>query len=284
MRAKPSAPSAARNELICGACDRSSTASSPSRARCCRSATGSRSICRWPTWRRSSSWLTDARRIRDRHPRLLRISRSPSRREGRVDPGDLEGAGRRPVARDRGGQRHSERALHASRRCTFAASRRSDCSPVIWSSAACFASSARTSTKPHGDPILSGARLARPEAVHVATATRSVRVERARLEGADEPDRRYDGEWAGLTGVDCVIVSARRKPDWTKGTFVITNDGWFTLGEPFDRPMPNGIAHGVSVDAADDTWTSCGRAFTTNCRRCGQSSIRLKPDTSSLKP
>ena len=25
------------------------------------------------------------------------------------------------------------------------------------------------------------------------------------------------------------------------GTWVITNDGWFTLGEPFDRPTPNGL-------------------------------------------
>ena len=68
-----------------------------------------------------------------------------------------------------------------------------------------------------------------------------MRVERDKLEGTDEPDRRYDGDWAGLTGVDCVIVSARRKPEWGKGTWVITSDGWFVLGEPFDRPMPNGL-------------------------------------------
>jgi hypothetical protein len=41
--------------------------------------------------------------------------------------------------------------------------------------------------------------------------------------------------------VDYVVVAARRKPGWTKGTWVVTNDGWFTLGEPFDRPMPNGL-------------------------------------------
>jgi hypothetical protein len=70
---------------------------------------------------------------------------------------------------------------------------------------------------------------------------RSERQARERLERADEPDRRYDGNWAGLTGVDFVIVSARRKPGWTKGTYVMTSDGWFVLGEPYDRPMPNGL-------------------------------------------
>lgn len=92
----------------------------------------------------------------------------------------------------------------------------------------------------HGDPILSGVDgLGRR--LFTSRLERSVRVERARLERTDEPDRRYDGEWAGLTGVDWVIVSARRKPGWDKGTWVITGDGWFVLGEPFDRPMPNGL-------------------------------------------
>jgi len=94
--------------------------------------------------------------------------------------------------------------------------------------------------EPQGDPVLSGLdtlgrRLFTSRQQHV------VRVERARLERMDEPDRRYDGEWAGLSGVDFVIVSSRRKPGWDKGTWVITNDGWYVLGEPFDRPMPNGL-------------------------------------------
>jgi hypothetical protein len=94
--------------------------------------------------------------------------------------------------------------------------------------------------EPHGDPILTGLdALARR--TFTSYRERSDRAARQSLEGADEPDRRYSGEWAGLTGVDCVIVSARRKPEWVKGTFVITSDGWFTLGEPFDRPTPNGL-------------------------------------------
>ena len=94
--------------------------------------------------------------------------------------------------------------------------------------------------EPLGDPILSGIDLllSRTTTSH---RDRSARVARERLEGAVEPDRRYSGQWAGLTGVDCVIVSARRKPDWTTGTFVITPEGWFTLGEHFDRPTANGV-------------------------------------------
>jgi hypothetical protein len=92
----------------------------------------------------------------------------------------------------------------------------------------------------HGDPLLTGID-ALGRRLFTSRQQRTERAAREKLEGAVEPDRRYDGAWAGLGGVDFVIVSARQKPDWTKGTFVITSEGWFTLGEPFDRPMPNGF-------------------------------------------
>jgi hypothetical protein len=92
----------------------------------------------------------------------------------------------------------------------------------------------------HGDPMLTAAdEIARR--AFGSHQQRTERVSREQLEGAVEPDRRYDGAWAGLSGVDFVIVAARRKPEWTKGTFVITDDGWFTLGESFDRPTANGL-------------------------------------------
>jgi hypothetical protein len=94
--------------------------------------------------------------------------------------------------------------------------------------------------EPFGDPILTGLD-ALGRRVFGSHQARTHQAERARLEGTDEPDRRYSGDWAGLTGVDFVIVAARRKPEWHKGTFIITSDGWFTLGEPFDRPTPNGL-------------------------------------------
>lgn len=93
---------------------------------------------------------------------------------------------------------------------------------------------------PHGDPLLTLLDSTWRRLLNKHHETR-VRNERLELERIDEPDRRYDGEWAGLKGVDFVIVSARRKSGWTKGTYVITTDGWYVLGEPFDRPMPNGL-------------------------------------------
>lgn len=94
--------------------------------------------------------------------------------------------------------------------------------------------------EPTGDPALTLAdNLLRR--LRTSNRARSDRHARLALERADEPDRRYEGEWAGLDGVDFVIVAARRKPRWTKGTWVITSEGWFTLGEPFDRPMPQGL-------------------------------------------
>lgn len=94
--------------------------------------------------------------------------------------------------------------------------------------------------EPMGDPLLTLIDFTWTRLVNKQHHTRE-RKDRLALERADEPDRRYDGHWAGLPGVDFVIVSARRKPGWTKGTYVMTSDGWFVLGEPYDRPMPNGL-------------------------------------------
>ena len=96
---------------------------------------------------------------------------------------------------------------------------------------------------PANRKINTWSRISERESCAPVSGSRALRSKEIRSGwSADEPDRRYDGEWAGLTGVDFVIVAARRKPGWTKGTWVTTeNDGWFVLGEPFDRPMPNGL-------------------------------------------
>lgn len=92
----------------------------------------------------------------------------------------------------------------------------------------------------HGDPVLTaldsiGRRMRR------SRRERTARIAREALEGTAEADRLYTGEWAGLPDATYAVVAARRKAEWTKGTFVITSQGWFTLGEPFDRPMPHGL-------------------------------------------
>ena len=95
-------------------------------------------------------------------------------------------------------------------------------------------------SEPHGDPLLTGIDW-------LVTRTRTTRqqrfVARTRLEaeGTEEPDRLYPGTWASLPDVDLVVVASRRKADWHKGTFVITSDGWYTLGQPFDRKTPQGM-------------------------------------------
>jgi hypothetical protein len=92
---------------------------------------------------------------------------------------------------------------------------------------------------PFGDPLLTSLdTLARRTFARRRDA--AARRRREREEGADVPDRLFDGAWAGRPDVELVVVSARRKPGWEAGTFVITPDRWYTLGTPFDRRMPDG--------------------------------------------
>jgi hypothetical protein len=92
---------------------------------------------------------------------------------------------------------------------------------------------------PFGDPLLTGLdTLVR--GTRTRTRARSARRHREREEGADVPDRLYEGAWADLPGVEYVVVSARRKPGWEPGTFIMTPDQWYTLGTPFDMRTPDG--------------------------------------------
>lgn len=91
-----------------------------------------------------------------------------------------------------------------------------------------------------GDPILTALDGWLTARRHSST-TESARRNREALEGPDVPDRLLPASWAGLTDADVVVVAARRKPDWTRGSCVITDDKWFTLGEPFDLQLPQGL-------------------------------------------
>jgi hypothetical protein len=93
---------------------------------------------------------------------------------------------------------------------------------------------------PLGDPLLTGLDHVLTRGRDGARDSRS-RRDREREEGPEVPDQLYRAEWAGVTDADLVVVASRRKPDWTRGTFVITSDKWYTLGEPFDLRVRQGL-------------------------------------------
>jgi hypothetical protein len=94
--------------------------------------------------------------------------------------------------------------------------------------------------QPVGDPLLTWLDAVARRTIR-RTARRRAEAARRRAEGPEVPDRLFTGDWAGLDGVDLVVVASRRKPDWTRGAFVITSDKWYTLGEPFDLELPQGV-------------------------------------------
>lgn len=60
------------------------------------------------------------------------------------------------------------------------------------------------------------------------------------MDGTAVPDSLYPASWARLTNAD-VVVSSRRKPDWTRGTTIVAQDAWFTLAEPFELHTADGL-------------------------------------------
>jgi hypothetical protein len=93
---------------------------------------------------------------------------------------------------------------------------------------------------PFGDPILTGIDRLVTRSAHDVRQARA-RQARQRQEGIEVPDRLLTADSAHAAGFDYVVVSSRRKPDWTPGTFVITNDKWYTLGEAFEVRLPEGL-------------------------------------------
>lgn len=94
--------------------------------------------------------------------------------------------------------------------------------------------------EPLGDPALTLADALAVSLGHRVLAASDRRV-RESQEGPEVPDRLFTGEWAGLPDVDLVVVASRRKPGWTRGTFVVTSDARYTLGEPFEMRLPGGL-------------------------------------------
>jgi hypothetical protein len=93
---------------------------------------------------------------------------------------------------------------------------------------------------PLGDPVLTGLDeiLWRGRDRRF---TRDERRARARLEGPETPDRIVTPEKADIPGCDLVIVSARRKPGWTRGVAVYTATACYRLGEPLERTIAGNL-------------------------------------------
>lgn len=91
-----------------------------------------------------------------------------------------------------------------------------------------------------GDPmleLLDRVRLrARARRLEVRAA-----LAREALEGPEVPDRVVSGAGAGLPDAEWVVVSSRRKPEWTTGTVVMTSEKWYRLQEPVERQLPGGL-------------------------------------------
>ncbi len=93
---------------------------------------------------------------------------------------------------------------------------------------------------PRGDPALTLAHLLFGRTAEKVEDRAAVR-QRLRREGPEVPDELTTGEQAGMPRADLVVVASRRKPDWTQGTVLNTNHGWFRVGEPKERELPAGL-------------------------------------------
>ena len=75
-----------------------------------------------------------------------------------------------------------------------------------------------------GDPLLTAV-----DAIAIGARRRTMttlqRVRRETLEGPEMPDRIMGAAQLNMTGAQLVIVASRPKPDWDKGTVVLTAEG-----------------------------------------------------------
>jgi hypothetical protein len=92
----------------------------------------------------------------------------------------------------------------------------------------------------HGDPLIglvdhvATTRLGRRRQ-RIAAATRAAR------EGPAVADVLLTGREGGAPEAAYVLVASRVKDGWERGTFVITPDAWYRLGDPFDRRFADGL-------------------------------------------
>jgi hypothetical protein len=93
---------------------------------------------------------------------------------------------------------------------------------------------------PGGDPLLTvGDWIVRRR---VATArSRRAAESREAQEGPEVPDALVPGRAVGRPEAVYAVIASRRKADWLPGVFVLTPDGRYRVGEPFDRRLAGGL-------------------------------------------
>ena len=93
---------------------------------------------------------------------------------------------------------------------------------------------------PQGDPFIGLVHHGWTTAVQ-RRRQRTAAELRAAQEGPEVPDVLLSGRDGGAPEATYVVVSARVKDGWERGTFVMTEDAWYRLGDPFDRRFPDGL-------------------------------------------
>jgi hypothetical protein len=88
--------------------------------------------------------------------------------------------------------------------------------------------------EPMGDPMVTAAHAAW-SGWRQKRRRRALAAEREALEGPEVPDVCLRGSRAGEPQAAYVIVSSRRKRGWEPGVFVVTSQGWYRLGQPYER-------------------------------------------------
>ncbi len=94
--------------------------------------------------------------------------------------------------------------------------------------------------EPEGDPLIGLAHHGLTTALHRRRQCNAAEV-RAAQEGEDAPDVLLTGREGGAPEATYVVVSVRVKEGWDVGTFVMTEDAWYRLGDPFDRRFSDGL-------------------------------------------
>lgn len=99
----------------------------------------------------------------------------------------------------------------------------------------------------HGDFILSGIdRLGRR--LWGGARTYDARKTREKREGADVADRLVSGSQLGRPEMELVVLTARRRPEWTVNSYLVSSDGSaYRIGAGFDFDTAGGLRTGYPL-------------------------------------